>query len=169
MAKQAKVLTGSVSLSMSQIATPVYGTTCCDYYGNSYQYIQYYNYTWPAQQTSTIYTVPSGRTARVEIFHYTPNRSSSNTSSGSYFIGSTDILGSFNNSGWSGSIPISWAPQSNFPSWGNQGQVLLLGGSYPIPKIIYLNAGETIRMVGPASGQTNSCSLAYGFSIIEEY
>lgn len=163
MAKQAKVLTGSVSASMAQQQVPVY--TCCDYYGNSY--IWYYNYTWQSQQTSTIYTVPSGRTAKVEIFHYTPYRSSSSSSYGTFYIGSSDVLGSFNSAGWSGSLPIQWGNTSS--TYFSNPNVLFLGGSYPIPKTVYLNAGETIRLVGPSSGNAGSASLAYGFSVIEEY
>lgn len=153
MAKQAKVFNGTSSLTVNNVQVPVYN--CCDYYGN--QYIWYYTNQWVYPGNSTLYTVPSGRTAKVEVAWYSYARN----------IGSGGV--NLNTPAW----PTGATGTSSSISWSQSvtsgGNVLYLTNGYYVPKVFYLSAGQSLVHTGPSVQQAGTNTLEYNFSIVEEY
>lgn len=161
MAKQVKVLVGSSSAAMQFVntQTPVY-----DNYGN----IMYYEYGgyWPAQQTVTLYTCPSGRVAKVELQYMSwnlPNSGAQLIFGSSSHSGMNVAYGQSGSNYWNGNTWGSVNQNFNFPphlqQWSNG-----VG-----PRYIYLNAGESIRFTSPSSGQSGTSSVQYCLMVVEEY
>lgn len=151
MAKQAKVFNGSASASTTQSNVPVY--TCCDYYGNSY--IWYYT-TQTNVGTTNIYTVPSGRTAKVEVVYI--NYTRPNYGQGSMNMGTQ---------AWDG-LNAGGSTQMQYSNSVNSPNNLYMNNGAWVPRIYYLSAGQSISLTGP-SGQTGTTSANYNFSVVEEY
>jgi hypothetical protein len=161
MAKQVKVITGAASAAMyqQQIATPVY-----DNYGNFMYYD--YSYPWVAQQTVTIYTCPSGRVAKVELQYLNwnlPNSGAQLILGSSNHSGANVAYGQYSQNYWTGSSYGGLNQNFHYP------QHLQPGSNGQFPRIIYLNAGESIRFTSPSQGNSGTSSLNYSLMVVEEY
>jgi hypothetical protein len=164
MAKQVKRFAGSSSATMSQSCQNV---QIYDNYGNPW-YMDY-QCNWNARQTTTIYTVPSGRIAKVRILDISSN---SNPGGGAgLHIGNT-TKGNFIGQGRSGSASVlTYSFQNtNTDQSGDWIYMNISGyGNFATQKNHYLSAGESIYVISPVAGTSGTLTITYDFLVVEEY
>lgn len=164
MAKQVKRFAGSASATMSQTCQNV---QIYDNYGQPW-YMDW-QCTWNARQTTTIYTVPSGRIAKVKVLDISSNSNPGN--SAGFYIGNT-TKGNFIGQGRSGAasvLPYSYQSTNTDPN-GDWMYINISGwGNATIPRSYYLSAGESIYVLGPVAGINGTLTITYDFLVVEEY